>query len=754
MWKRPNLKHIRSNTTQKIVLAACSGYLKEMFVAREKKQGEITNSELTKIPLLGIKPKTVDQILEAMYSTSITLSQHTVDDMLSAASFLRIPAVVAACGDFLAEMLCVKNCLRTLQVANLYSLNDLLERCYSMACKNFMAVCHQKEFLKLRYCELQSLLPRQDLAVNTELNAFDAVVRWMDGDKPTRMTYAGRLMRHIRFPFIPESELVDHVEASDYVTNVPKVGDLVREAVRFHLLAHRRSIFQTARTVPRTTFKMNAIIGSGGLSLKRDGSLTDKIFYCDVTDGEWKHLANLPEPRHHHAVAVLGGYLYVAGGDSTEGWSSPSDKVWRYDLWSEEWLTVSCMKKPRESFQMAALDMKLYVVGGRVNNGVTVAEVEVYDPATNSWDEVAPISSPRRHVAVSSLSSKVYAVGGSSDDLVSRRVERYCPASNTWERKQPLIKPRFSASLHSIQNRLYVVGGASVDPADPAVGIYGAAEIEVYTPGTDQWSIFKGLVNTRLNGNLMDSSGGLQLNEWPSSNSECPEEQQFHDRVMVTRSEAGSCSLDGKIYLVGGYSWLNRGRIDNVECVDTNTGDVAKIGSESGNLLGVENELERVGKEVNIQNYPMRCTGVACAVMTLYKIPQTTLGCLSLPEPVRATSKSTKRGNRILPKSAHPRVFPTSEIGGDDDLFSAASPVNTTRNNAIRANSASPHTNTANFFPDKRKNSDIFEWLETSTGNIPGKQSGILHSSGNIEANSTETTGDNANVTSNIFLTQ
>uniref|UniRef100_F6YTZ8 BTB domain-containing protein n=1 Tax=Ciona intestinalis TaxID=7719 RepID=F6YTZ8_CIOIN len=524
MWKRPNLKHIRSNTTQKIVLAACSGYLKDMFVAREKKQGEIINSELTKIPLLGIKPKTVDQILEAMYSTSITLSQHTVDDMLSAASFLRIPAVVAACGDFLAEMLCVKNCLRTLQVANLYSLNELLERCYSMACKNFMTVCHQKEFLKLRYCELQSLLPRQDLAVNTELNAFDAVVRWMDGDKPTRMTYAGRLMRHIRFPFIPESELVDHVEASDYVTNVPKVGDLVREAVRFHLLAHRRSIFQTARTIPRTTFKMNAIIGSGGLSLKRDGSLTDKIFYCDVTEGEWKHLANLPEPRHHHAVAVLGGYLYVAGGDSTEGWSSPSDKVWRYDLWSEEWLTVSRMKKPRESFQMAALEMKLYVVGGRVNNGVTVAEVEVYDPATNSWDEVAPISSPRRHVAVSSLSSKVYAVGGLT--VFEETFKKYCPASNTWERKQPLIKPRFSASLHSIHNRLYVVGGA--------IGIYGAADdfqIEVYTPGTDQWSIFKGLANTRLN-------------------------------------EAGSCSLDSKIYLVGGYSWLNRGRIDNVECVD------------------------------------------------------------------------------------------------------------------------------------------------------------------------------------------
>uniref|UniRef100_H2ZB15 BACK domain-containing protein n=1 Tax=Ciona savignyi TaxID=51511 RepID=H2ZB15_CIOSA len=269
-----------------------------MFVAREKKQGE--SNELTKIPLLGIKQTTVEQILRAMYSTSLTLSTHTVDDMLSAASFLRIPSVVVACGGFLGDLLCVKNCLRTLQVANLYNLNELLERCYSMACANFTRVSSQKEFLKLRYCELQTMLPRSDLSVPTELDAFNAVVRWMNADKATRTTYAARLMRHIRFPFIPEGDLVDQVESCDYVINVPEVAELVREAVRFHLLIYRRSILQGPRTIPRTTFKINAMIGCGGLSLKREGSLTDKVFYCDVNNGEWKLFTNLPEPRHHH----------------------------------------------------------------------------------------------------------------------------------------------------------------------------------------------------------------------------------------------------------------------------------------------------------------------------------------------------------------------------------------------------------------------------------------------------------------------
>uniref|UniRef100_H2ZB14 Uncharacterized protein n=1 Tax=Ciona savignyi TaxID=51511 RepID=H2ZB14_CIOSA len=207
----------------------------------------------------------------------------------------------------------------------------------------------------------------------------------------------------------------------------------------------------------------------------------------------------------------------------------------------------------------------------------------------------------------------------------------------------------------------------------------------------------------------MNASATLNSTEWINNNALNVFEESDSCRVAVTRSEAGSCVLDGNIYLVGGYSWMNRGRIDNVECV--NTGE-PKTGAEDRKLHGDEGAD---CKAANIKNYPMRCTGIACAVLPLYKAPQMTFDLLALPEPEQPeVGKTTKRGNRILPKSAHPRVFPSSEFGADEEMISTA-PFKLGQNNVGRANSASPRANNSpNLRSNFKKSTDIFQWLENS----------------------------------------
>ncbi len=53
-----------------------------------------------------------------------------------------------------------------------------------------------------------------------------------------------------------------------------------------------------------------------------------------------------------------------------------------------------------------------YSQGGRVDQDVSLAEVERYNPAVDSWETVASLSTPRRSVAVAAHNGRLYAMGG------------------------------------------------------------------------------------------------------------------------------------------------------------------------------------------------------------------------------------------------------------------------------------------------------------------------------------------------------
>lgn len=65
----------------------------------------------------------------------------------------------------------------------MYGLNDILECSYAMACKYFSLITKQEKFKRMRYCEVQSMLHRQDIVADSELEVFNAVLVWLDHDR-------------------------------------------------------------------------------------------------------------------------------------------------------------------------------------------------------------------------------------------------------------------------------------------------------------------------------------------------------------------------------------------------------------------------------------------------------------------------------------------------------------------------------------------------------------------------------------------
>ena len=96
--------------------------------------------------------------------------------------------------------------------------------------------------------------------------------------------------------------------------------------------------------------------------------------------------------RRAHAVAVLDGMLYVAGGRTD---AEASNSLHRYDPAANAWEEVASMRFARFACSAAVLNGKLYVAGGVEEDDAVLSSVECYDPSTNSWEEVAPMSTGR-----------------------------------------------------------------------------------------------------------------------------------------------------------------------------------------------------------------------------------------------------------------------------------------------------------------------------------------------------------------------
>jgi N-acetylneuraminic acid mutarotase len=122
-----------------------------------------------------------------------------------------------------------------------------------------------------------------------------------------------------------------------------------------------------------------------------------------------------PAPHSHRAGAggVINGKLYAAGGYGAEG--LPLDNLDVYDPATNKWTTKAHMPAARYYTAGTVLGGKLYILGGQSNQQV-FAMVTAYDPGTNTWSTKAPMSVRREMLAAGTITafgnSKIVALGG------------------------------------------------------------------------------------------------------------------------------------------------------------------------------------------------------------------------------------------------------------------------------------------------------------------------------------------------------
>uniref|UniRef100_A0A8C9RTY6 Si:ch211-63p21.8 n=1 Tax=Scleropages formosus TaxID=113540 RepID=A0A8C9RTY6_SCLFO len=327
---------------------------------------------------------------------------------------------MSLCLDFLHQRIDPNTCLDVASFAEAYEIADLQEMAEDYVLRHFSEVAATPKFLDLPSDKLAEFLHCDSLSVPSELAAFRAVVAWIEADPAERMVFAKELMKGVRFPLMTfrefrEVRAINLRMECDGEKEVELYGAALKE-FGFGL--------SNSQDKSRVRHPKDTLLVTGGDKLDPDFGKRQpsrQLWYINllrsktglVKEVEWRFLGEMPESaRFRHAVSVLGGQLYVAGGCHHYAKADTLRSAYRYNPVQDAWQRLADMHEQRSNFSLVVRDQQLYAIGGDRDINNNLDSVECYCPESNHWSFSHPLEHALSGHAVTVLDGEIFISGG------------------------------------------------------------------------------------------------------------------------------------------------------------------------------------------------------------------------------------------------------------------------------------------------------------------------------------------------------
>jgi N-acetylneuraminic acid mutarotase len=140
----------------------------------------------------------------------------------------------------------------------------------------------------------------------------------------------------------------------------------------------------------------------------------------DPAANTWRSRAPMPTPRNHATAGVVNGKVYVIGGRVGAAFisagSSNVDVFEEYYPAADAWGSARAkMPSARSAMASGVLGGRIYVTGGEGQNAqmmYTFRALEAYDPAGNRWSPMPSLPVSRHGLAGAVLGNRLHMVSG------------------------------------------------------------------------------------------------------------------------------------------------------------------------------------------------------------------------------------------------------------------------------------------------------------------------------------------------------
>uniref|UniRef100_A0AAX7VC71 BTB domain-containing protein n=1 Tax=Astatotilapia calliptera TaxID=8154 RepID=A0AAX7VC71_ASTCA len=437
----------------KIILCNCTPSFRALFTSWSDPDKQVFN-----IP--GLSPEMMALIIDFAYTGSVSVTEENAVELLMAADQLNVMDIVKICSDFVGEQLCAENCVGIWQFTKVHLSPELRAKAFHYIISNFEQVVLQEEFLQLTVEELGDILERDDLNVQCESTAYEALIKWISHVPAEREQHLIALLSKVRLGLVTLDYLRDNVRLNQLVQTSSDRLSMIQAAIILpQNMTNRPYVFRLCPHLARPRLPHSVLLAIGGWS---DRNPTNAIEAYDYRAECWVNVTNnLEHPRAYHGAAFLNGYVYSIGGfDRVEHFNS----VCRFDLTTRTWNEVAPMYCRRCYVSVTVLNGFIYAMGG-YDGHVRLSSAERYQPETNQWSLIASMHEQRSDASCTTLHSRVG--------------KAYNPQTNTWNLVSSMLTRRSNFGIAVINDRLFAVGGFN--------GFTTTFNVEYYDASTNRW---------------------------------------------------------------------------------------------------------------------------------------------------------------------------------------------------------------------------------------------------------------------------
>ena len=355
----------------KALLAAATDYFFKMFTIEMREQ----NSQVIEIE--GVTTRAMEQVLDSIYTGQVKLAEQSIGEILHAASMMQLTSLLHLTRDHMLASLNPSNCCLFLELATLYSFDELIEKVNNFFLKKFDEVSLQESFLSFDVDTIEQILLSDELTVEEEVNVFNFVVNWINWSPEERKIMFPQLFCHVRLQFIPVKEVINIIGKHDLVRKFPECWDIILDAISFHndpnvftIQSHRKCFAPISDSVMvlSNTRQSQAVYNfeTGQWKMLKYDDLTNKEIICQDS-----------------AVATNYPVTVLCGGITKS--EKVTKQVIKFD--GIRWIKMPTMHVARCGAAAVICHEKIYVFGGEtkpIPNKATFRVVQG-NPATESF---------------------------------------------------------------------------------------------------------------------------------------------------------------------------------------------------------------------------------------------------------------------------------------------------------------------------------------------------------------------------------
>lgn len=504
----------------RLVLCACSSYFRAIFLS------DLDESKKREVVLEDVEPGVMGLILKYLYTSKINVTEQNVQDIFAVANMYQIPSIFTVCVSFLQKRLSLSNCLAIFRLGLMLDCPRLAVSARNYACERFQLISRDEDFLGLFPSELAAILANDTLAVESEEEVFEALMKWVSRDAESREKELPGLLDCVRLRLVNEDYLKEKVEGNKLISSNPELQQKLQLVKDAH-----------AGKMPEVK-KVKSKKEDGGA--EKDGENQDEEEEVDLLPGILNDnlrfgmfvrnlilmvndagavaydptgndcfMASISTqvPKNHVSLVTKENQIFVAGGlffDEQNKEDPLCSYFLQYDPVSADWLGMPPLPSPRFLFSLAEAENSIFVLGGKAlkEDEQTLDSVLVYDRQSFKWGESDPVPYPVYGHATVSHNDVVYVIGGKGDDKnCLRRMCAYDAKRFEWKELAPMTTARslFGATVH--KGKIYVAAGVTDTGLTDTV--------EVYDIAADTWSDFVAFPQERSSLNLVSLAGSL-----------------------------------------------------------------------------------------------------------------------------------------------------------------------------------------------------------------------------------------------------